>query len=315
MKKAKELFLKYTKEIVISVVMALVTGFIISQITGIIHPSYKVGDIVKFGSYEQDNNLSNGAEKIEWIVLDALDGKYLLLSRQVLDAHAYNDVEKAVSWETCTLRKWLNEDFLATAFTDREQKKIPTVTNENPDNEEFGIAGGNVTRDQVFLLSYPEAKKYLNLENGYGISTDYAVAQGAITYDSFKEVPVDDPMIMENMLEIYEASFDPSKLSQGETGAVASDSAPETAAQPETAALPEGESAGDDSGKSILYFIETRNCSWYLRSPGYRQDAAAMVRNYHLSQVFSEVSELLDNGGSLVDNVLIGIRPCIWYEP
>lgn len=32
--------------------------------------SYQMGDIVRFGNYEQDNNASNGKEKIEWIVLD-----------------------------------------------------------------------------------------------------------------------------------------------------------------------------------------------------------------------------------------------------
>ena len=40
-----------------------------------------VGDIITFGHYEQDNNLDNGAEPIEWIVLDVQDGKALLLSK------------------------------------------------------------------------------------------------------------------------------------------------------------------------------------------------------------------------------------------
>ena len=39
-----------------------------------------VGDTVVFGSYEQDNDKSNGTEPIEWIVLDEKGGRYLLLS-------------------------------------------------------------------------------------------------------------------------------------------------------------------------------------------------------------------------------------------
>lgn len=45
------------------------------------------GQLVRFGSYEQDNDTSNGKEPIEWIVLsvDEEQGRALLLSRYVLD--------------------------------------------------------------------------------------------------------------------------------------------------------------------------------------------------------------------------------------
>ena len=33
---------------------------------------YQVGDVITFGTYEQDNNLENGAEPIEWQVLEVL---------------------------------------------------------------------------------------------------------------------------------------------------------------------------------------------------------------------------------------------------
>lgn len=60
-------------------------------------PYTKVGNIVTYGHYEQDNDTSNGKEVIEWIVLeyDEASGKSLLLSRYGLDAHAYQsgDIE------------------------------------------------------------------------------------------------------------------------------------------------------------------------------------------------------------------------------
>ena len=34
-----------------------------------------IGDILTFGRYEQDDNEENGPEEIEWIVLDAKDGR------------------------------------------------------------------------------------------------------------------------------------------------------------------------------------------------------------------------------------------------
>ena len=43
---------------------------------------------VTFGTYEQDGNASNGAEPIEWYVLDEKDGKKLLVSKYILDAQA-----------------------------------------------------------------------------------------------------------------------------------------------------------------------------------------------------------------------------------
>lgn len=38
----------------------------------------KVGDTYVFGQYEQDNDLSNGKEPIEWIVIDVVNGKALI---------------------------------------------------------------------------------------------------------------------------------------------------------------------------------------------------------------------------------------------
>ena len=36
--------------------------------------AYPVGDVIRFGSYEQDNNYYNGKEDIKWIVIGA-EGK------------------------------------------------------------------------------------------------------------------------------------------------------------------------------------------------------------------------------------------------
>ncbi len=58
----------------------------------------KVGDTVKFGRYEQDGNKSNGKEDVEWLVIEAENGKLLLLSKYVLDASAFSLDEKGCSW-------------------------------------------------------------------------------------------------------------------------------------------------------------------------------------------------------------------------
>lgn len=112
---------------------------------------------VVFGHYEQDNNASNGPEPIEWEILDENENGKLLISRYVLDSIPYNTDHKEVTWETCTLRSWLNDGFYNSAFNYDEQSLITTVNNENAD---LVAEGGNDTADKVFCLSLDEAAKY-----------------------------------------------------------------------------------------------------------------------------------------------------------
>ncbi|MCR5136276.1 MAG: serine/threonine protein kinase [Oscillospiraceae bacterium] len=147
--------------------------------------AYSVGDTVTFGHYEQDSNTSNGQEAIEWIVLDVQINKVLLISRYGLDAKAYNTAGQSVTWENCTLREWLNDGFLNTAFSADEQKAIITTSVDNSKsqgNSSWGTDGGSNTKDSVFLLSYKEAEEYFDSDIGRNCTTTkYAVKQGAST--------------------------------------------------------------------------------------------------------------------------------------
>ncbi len=140
----------------------------------------KVGDYVFFGAYEQDNNTSNGKEDIEWLVLEVKDGKALVISKNALDCKQYNTNYTYVTWETCTLRKWLNNDFINSAFSADEKAMIPTVTVSADKNPEYNTNPGNSTQDQVFLLSITEANKYFSSDSARQCKpSDYAVANGA----------------------------------------------------------------------------------------------------------------------------------------
>ena len=140
----------------------------------------EVGDYVVFGSYEQDNDTSNGKEDVEWLVLDVKGGKALLVSKYALDCKPYNTSYTDVTWETCTLRKWLNNDFLGAAFSADEKAMIPTVTVSADENPDYSTNPGNATQDQVFLLSITEANKYFSSDSARQCEpTDYAVASGA----------------------------------------------------------------------------------------------------------------------------------------
>lgn len=125
-----------------------------------------VGDYILFGAYEQDNNYRNSKEYIEWLVLDKKEDKILVISRYGLDCQWYNEaILKPVTWYNCSLRKWLNESFLKTAFSSTERSAI-----------------SGYRQDSVFLLSFGEVARYFNEENSRECKpTDYAISVGAYT--------------------------------------------------------------------------------------------------------------------------------------
>ena len=148
------------------------------------------GSFVTYGSYEQDNVTKNGKEPIEWKVLENNGSSLLLMSRYVLDGKSFSDAYLngntwepiPVTWETCSLRAWLNSEFLTTAFTENEQLRIMTVKNSNtpsdfnPNETWYSIDAngnriplpitnfGNDTFDRVFVLSIDEVKKYFPMD-------------------------------------------------------------------------------------------------------------------------------------------------------
>ena len=141
----------------------------------------KAGDYVVFGSYEQDHNTDNGKEPIEWLVLAREEDRLLVISRYALDSKQYNQGVNGVTWETCTLRAWLNRDFLNAAFSADEQAMIPTVTVPADKNPEYKTDPGNATQDKVFLLSFGEAGVYFADYSRACSPTAYAIARGAKT--------------------------------------------------------------------------------------------------------------------------------------
>lgn len=118
--------------------------------------------------------------------------KSLLLTEYALDRQPYNSSESDVTWATSSLRKWLNDSFLKTAFTAEEQGIIQSTTISTEDSYGTGSRwradGGKDTTDKVFILSVDEIEglrydfSYLGFLNT--TPTRYASAQGAYTNGS-----------------------------------------------------------------------------------------------------------------------------------
>ncbi len=190
-----------------AIAILLILGFAVSISTVLaetpITQSFDtIGGIVTFGRYEQDGNEENGPEKIKWIVLDVQDGKVLLLSKYGLEVKPYNTELLEITWETCSLRAWLNDDFLNEAFSAGEQSAILTTKVDNSDAQGYSgwsRYGEKNTQDKIFLLSYAEANRYLGVklynedEDDDGIDTksrvaptEYAIKNGAWIIDEYK---------------------------------------------------------------------------------------------------------------------------------
>ncbi len=118
----------------------------------------KRGDILRFGRYPQGKDGKLLA--IKWEILDERDGSALLLSKCALAVKPFHEAYTDVTWESCALRKWLNGEFLSTAFSAAEKSRI-LLSNVTADrNPNHGTDPGNDTRDCVFLLSCEEALNY-----------------------------------------------------------------------------------------------------------------------------------------------------------
>lgn len=157
--KKKRMIAAITSAFIIACIVAypVVTGVVIPQnrfkTEKEVIQKASVGDIVTFGNY-------NG--NTEWEVLAKEDGKILLISKYAVETRPYNDEFTSVTWESCTLRAWLNNTYLTSAFSSYEQDLIMSTNVVNSDNAKYGTDGGKNTTDKVFLLSIDEVNKYFS---------------------------------------------------------------------------------------------------------------------------------------------------------
>ena len=125
-------------------------------------------ETVLFGSYEQDGDAANGKEPIEWLVLARDGDKALLLSKYALDHQSfmpfYEPVTEPFTWESCSLRQWLNSTFLNAAFSAEEQRRLLTTTVITAPGGRKGSENPFTTEDRVFLLSDTEVYAYFSSE-------------------------------------------------------------------------------------------------------------------------------------------------------
>ena len=103
-------------------------------------------------------------ERIKWRVLNVNESTMFVMADEGLDCKCYNEKFGSDTWETCTLRNWLNEEFYDTAFSNEEQRAIVPWKVENKSNSANGIEGQTDTTDWVYL---PSVEEVTNPEYGF----------------------------------------------------------------------------------------------------------------------------------------------------
>lgn len=127
----------------------------------------EVGDKICFGffnvfesEYDDPNEKVIHTDALEWKVIAKTEDSVLLICTTTVAEMPFNNTSGNVTWETCSMRKWLNNNFLTQAFTEEEQAVIKSVTvpadKINPD-----VNPGNDTTDKVFILSVSEYMTYI----------------------------------------------------------------------------------------------------------------------------------------------------------
>ena len=127
-------------------------------------------------------------ELIKWRVLNRNGNDAFLLADVALDDQKYNTNYEDVTWETSSMRSWLNgygasvnqpktdysrKNFIDSAFTSTQKNAIKTTNVVNNNNIDYGTAGGNNTSDKVFLLSESEVYN-TDTAASYGFVKDYS---------------------------------------------------------------------------------------------------------------------------------------------
>ena len=106
------------------------------------------GSVITFGRYN-------------WIVVGDYEDELVLLSEKTICRSVYNEGYNDVTWENCSLRKWLNTDFY-NEFSEEEKSYIQELEVPNLNNNDYNTSGCTMTLDHVVLLSLDDVSYLAN---------------------------------------------------------------------------------------------------------------------------------------------------------
>ena len=142
--------------------------------------TYKGFVKILFGRYPQTPR--SEITDIEWLVLKSEENRALLISKDALTSQKYSENNTEVPWEKSTLRKWLNEVFINSAFDEKEIKMILSTQVAAEKTPSYSASSENDTIDKVFVLNSLEANLYFGSNSARACQgTAYCRAQSGLS--------------------------------------------------------------------------------------------------------------------------------------
>ena len=136
---------------------------------------WTVGETVLFGTYPTSS--SGKKEPISWTVVSVEGNQALLIADHVIDV--YNLNWNSPTWDKSSLRQWLNNDFIKTAFSDDEADALIETEVSADQNPFYDSDPGEKTLDKVFCPSVVELNRLIpEKKERMRLPTDYARKQG-----------------------------------------------------------------------------------------------------------------------------------------
>lgn len=137
-----------------------------------------IGDIITFGTYEQDGYSINGREPLTWRVLDKQDGKLLIITEKALDKRPYF----AIHWSQCYISAYVETSVMPGLSAEEKDMLVKTMVPADT-NPYFPDADqGSDVENLFFLLSITEVQKYFGDEaDRICYATAYAKSAGLAT--------------------------------------------------------------------------------------------------------------------------------------
>lgn len=123
---------------------------------------------IRFGNYK--------GSSIIWRILKKDMDSLLLLSEYALDNKCFHDQFTKITWEHCSLRKWLNNEFITEAFSDDEKDMILPVEHGREKYIDYAFCL-NITECLKFLPDEEDricySSEYVRSKEDYKVNWDY----------------------------------------------------------------------------------------------------------------------------------------------
>ena len=112
-----------------------------------------VGNYIEFGNYH--------GNKLNWKVLAKDGNRRLLFLDKPVDYMCFYPERVNSEWAMCTLRRWLNKDFLEQSFTLQERMSILLSMHRNNVDPRWYLENGPDTKDKAFVFNIFELDEFV----------------------------------------------------------------------------------------------------------------------------------------------------------